>query len=54
MDPASIGAGVVAFLVPYLKKSAEEFAGEAGKTAHDKAKVPWQKIRGDAPARVPD
>lgn len=55
MDPATIAAGVVACLAPYLKKSAEEFAGEAGKYAQEKARPLWQKIRNrlesDAPAQ---
>src|SRR5438309_1809452 len=58
MDPATIGASVVALLVPYLKKAAEEFAGEAGKGAatfvKEKAQALWHRLRagfaGDASA----
>ena len=54
MDPVSIAAGVGALLAPYLKKAAEEFAGEAGKYAQEKAKALWEKLRakfeGDPPA----
>jgi hypothetical protein len=58
MDPATIAASVVALLAPYLKKAAEEFAGEGGKGAatfvQEKAKALWQRLRagfaGDAPA----
>lgn len=45
MDPVSIAAGVGALLAPYLKKAAEEFAGEAGKYAQEKAKALWEKLR---------
>lgn len=37
MGPEIIASSVVALLCPYLKKSAEEFAGEAGKKAFAKA-----------------
>lgn len=54
MDPVSIAAGVGALLAPYLKKAAEEFAGEAGKYVQEKAKGLWEKLRakfeGDPPA----
>ena len=54
MDPATIAAGVVALLAPYLKKAGEEFAGEAGKIVLEKAGGLWQRLRaafdGDAPA----
>src|SRR5215469_17839521 len=50
MDPATIAASLVALLAPFLKKAAEEFAGEAGKGAasfvQDKAKALWQRLRG--------
>ena len=36
MDPATIAASADALLAPYLKKAAEEFAGEAGK-----GRRPW-------------
>jgi hypothetical protein len=56
MDPATIAAGAVALLVPYLKQAGEEFVGEAGKYAQEKARLLWQKIRakldGDAPTKV--
>ena len=45
MDPVSIAAGVGALLAPYLKKAAEEFAGEAGKYVQEKAKGLWEKLR---------
>lgn len=45
MDPVSIAAGVGALLAPYLKKAAEEFAGEAGKYVQGKAKELWEKLR---------
>ena len=49
MDPATIAASLVALLAPFLKKAAEEFAGEAGKGAasfvQDKAKALWQRLR---------
>ena len=37
MEPTIIAASVVTLLSPYLKKTVEEFAGEAGKKAFDKA-----------------
>jgi hypothetical protein len=50
MDPATIAASLVALLAPYLKKAAEEFAGEVGKGAasfvQEKAKALWQRLRG--------
>jgi hypothetical protein len=56
MDPATIAAGAVALLTPYLKKAGEEFVGAAGEYAQEKAKGLWQKIRakldGDPPAKV--
>lgn len=45
MDPVSIAAGVGALLAPYLKKAAEEFAGEAGKYVQEKTKGLWEKLR---------
>ena len=36
MDPATIAAGVVVLLSPYVKKSVEAFAGEAGKLVFKK------------------
>jgi len=55
MDPATIAAGAAALLAPYLKKAGEDFIGEAGKYAQEKARGLWQKIRakldGDAPAK---
>ncbi len=58
MDPATIAASAVALLAPYLKKAAEEFAGEAGKGAatlvKEKAQALWQRLSagfaGDAAA----
>lgn len=58
MEPATIAAGVVALLAPYMKKAVEGFAGEAGKGAaslvQERAKALWQRLRagfaGDAPA----
>ncbi|MDA9396263.1 hypothetical protein WN73_37750 [Bradyrhizobium sp. CCBAU 45394] len=49
MEPSVIAASVVALLTPYLKKAAEEFAGEAGKGAatfvQEKAKAIWERLR---------
>jgi hypothetical protein len=49
MDPTTIAASVVTLLVPYLKKAAEAFAGEAGKTAatfvQEKAATIWRRLR---------
>ncbi len=58
MEPATIAASLVALLAPYLKKAAEEFAGEAGKGVatfvQEKAKALWERLRagfaGNAPA----
>lgn len=44
MDPGTIAASVVALLSPYLAKATEEFAGEAGKTAFEKAAGLWRRI----------
>jgi hypothetical protein len=33
MDPATLAAGAIALLTPYLAKAGTEFAGEAGKAA---------------------
>ena len=38
MDPHTIVAAAIALLVPYAKKAAEAFAGEAGKTVYEKTK----------------
>ena len=46
MEPTIIAASVVTLLGPYLKKSLEEFAGEAGKKAFDKAGQLFSWIKG--------
>lgn len=55
MDPATIAVGLATLLSPYVKKAAEEFAGEAGKYAAEKAKGLWDKLKtrfeGDPPAK---
>jgi hypothetical protein len=45
MDPATIAAALGALLTPYLKKTAEDFVGEAGKYVQGRAKLLWQKLR---------
>jgi hypothetical protein len=45
MDPASIAAALGALLVPFLKKVAEDFAGEAGKYVQGRAKSLWERLR---------
>jgi hypothetical protein len=45
MDPASIAAALGALPVPFLKKAAEDFAGEAGKYVQGRAKTLWERIR---------
>jgi hypothetical protein len=45
MDPASIAAALGALLAPYLKKVAEDFAGEAGKYVQGRAKALWVRLR---------
>jgi hypothetical protein len=45
MDPITIAASAAALFGPFLRKAAEEFAGEAGKSAWAGAKSLWQKLR---------
>jgi hypothetical protein len=45
MDPTTVAAGVVALLSPYVKKAAEDFAGEAGKYVFEKAKLLWGRLQ---------
>lgn len=45
MDPITVAAGLVALLSPYVKKAAEEFAGDAGKYALDRTKLLWEKLQ---------
>lgn len=54
MEPATIVAGVIAVLTPYVKKGAREFAEAAGEAGYAKAKALLQTLRarwaGDAEA----
>ncbi|HTG45092.1 MAG TPA: hypothetical protein VK633_11235 [Verrucomicrobiae bacterium] len=54
MDPAILTASVVAALIPYAQKAAEEFAGEIGKAVFEKTKslMGWikSKLANDLPA----
>jgi hypothetical protein len=45
MDPASIAAALGALLAPYVRKVAEDFAGEAGKYVQGRAKALWVSLR---------
>lgn len=45
MDPASIAAALGTLLAPFLKKVAEDFAGEAGKYVQGRAKALWARLR---------
>jgi hypothetical protein len=55
MDPVTIATGAATLLVPYVKKAAEEFAGEAGTAVLQKVGHLLTRIRdrlfGDAAAR---
>jgi len=55
MDPVTIATLAVTLLVPYVKKAAEEFAGEAGKAVFNKVgalfAVLKQHVGGDTAGR---
>jgi hypothetical protein len=55
MDPAAIGAAVIAVLTPYAKKALENFAGKAGELALEKTMQlsSWlkDKLSGDSYAK---
>jgi hypothetical protein len=52
MEPAVLTAGAIAVLVPYVKKAAEEFAGEVGKSVFEKTKALWSWVKGKFTAPV--
>jgi hypothetical protein len=45
MEPVTITAGVIALLTPYVKKAAEQFAGEAGKVIWNKTQGLFEKLQ---------
>lgn len=45
MDPTAIAASAVTLLVPLIKKAAQEFAGAAGKSAFEKAKGLFARLK---------
>ena len=45
MDLATIAVSVVTLLAPFVKKGAEQFAGEAGKAVWEKTKELFSKVK---------